>query len=108
MRVDDAVLRGQAKDDGLPQGKLTSEWTLLSGPTGGEATLGNSKALFTSLAVTEPGTYVFKLTVSDSELEHSDTVTVEAAAAPPLAELLAHYTLTKPKERQSPMPPARL
>lgn len=92
LRVDDAVLRGQAKDDGLPEGKLTSEWTLLSGPTGGEATFGNSKALFTSLAVTEPGIYVFKLTVSDSEIEHSDTVKVEAAAAPPLAELLAHYT----------------
>ncbi|MCL6605569.1 MAG: Ig-like domain-containing protein [Paenibacillus sp.] len=91
LEVDDAILRGQAKDDGLPLGILTSEWSLESGPLNAEVSFGHSQSLFTSVTVSEPGTYVFKLTVSDSDLSASDTVTVEVTAAPPLPELLAHY-----------------
>ncbi|OKP72279.1 hypothetical protein A3842_22770 [Paenibacillus sp. P3E] len=91
LQVDDAMLRGTAKDDGLPKGTLTPVWSLVSGPEDGQVVFGKSAALFTSFTATKPGTYVFKLTVSDSELEGSDTVTVTALAPPPLPELLVHY-----------------
>jgi len=91
IRVDEAMLRGSAEDDGLPSGALTSEWSLVSGPADSNVVFGDAKSLYTTLSVSKAGTYVFKLTVSDSELTASDTVTVTAIEPPPLPEFLIHY-----------------
>lgn len=72
---DGIVLSGTASDDGQPGGSsLTTTWTKDSGP--GNVTFSNTAALSTSASFDQPGTYVLKLTASDSALSSSDTVTI--------------------------------
>jgi RHS repeat-associated protein len=68
-------LNGSASDDGLPQGStLSVSWSKVSGP----GTIAFSQATNTSTDATfsVAGTYVLKLTASDTELTSSDTVTI--------------------------------
>jgi hypothetical protein len=69
-------LAGSATDDGLPNppAALTYAWTKQSGP--GAVTFGTPNAAKTTMTGSITGTYVLKLTVSDSALSASDTVTV--------------------------------
>lgn len=88
---DEFELNGQASDDGLPEGTISTTWSLASGPAGETATIADPQALSTSVSVTKEGKYVFKLTASDSELTSEDTVTVTVAPAPPIPEVVADY-----------------
>jgi Ca2+-binding RTX toxin-like protein len=73
-----AVLDGTVSDDGKPNppGAVTSTWTQVSGP--GTVTFSKPKAVDTSADFSKPGTYVLRLSASDSALSVSDEVTVEA------------------------------
>jgi len=78
-----ATLNGTATDDGLPAppGQTTKTWTKVSGP--GTVTFGNANALSTSATFSAAGTYVLRLTASDSLLSSADdvTITVNPASA---------------------------
>jgi hypothetical protein len=81
-----ASLTGTASDDGLPSGSvLTKTWSMVSGP--GTVTFGSGGSLTTSATFSAAGSYVIKLTASDSALSASSNVTVtvnpEPAPTPP-------------------------
>lgn len=69
------TLGGSVSDDGLPAGGVvTSAWTKVSGP--GLVTFGDAGQPATTAVFDRLGTYVLRLTASDSLLEASDTVIV--------------------------------
>ncbi len=75
-----AALTGTATDDGLPAGgTLTILWTKFSGP--GTVTFSSAGAPGTTATFTQPGTYVLRLTASDSLLSSSADVTITVVAA---------------------------
>jgi alpha-tubulin suppressor-like RCC1 family protein len=69
-------LTGTASDDGLPNppATITTTWSAVSGP--GTVTFSNSGALSTTASFSVSGTYVLRLTASDSVLLSSDEMTV--------------------------------
>jgi hypothetical protein len=71
-----ANLNGTVSDDGLPNppGSVTTSWTKQSGP--GTVTFGNANAADTTASFSATGTYVLRLTASDSVLSSSDDVTI--------------------------------
>lgn len=71
-----AALAGTASDDGLPNppAAISVAWAKFSGPS--SVTFGNANALNTSASFGGPGTYVLRLTASDSLLSSSADVTV--------------------------------
>ncbi|MDP9181307.1 MAG: hypothetical protein M3P04_00850, partial [Actinomycetota bacterium] len=72
-----ATLDGTVSDDGLPSPTaLTTTWSKQSGP--GTVTFGNATAVDTTAAFGSAGTYVLRLTASDSALSASDDITVTA------------------------------
>jgi cytoskeletal protein CcmA (bactofilin family) len=77
-----AVLNGSATDDGLPNppGTLTYAWIKISGP--GNATFAEATALSTTVTFSESGTYVLRLTASDSVLSTSSDVTIVSNQPP--------------------------
>src|SRR5439155_7110598 len=79
-----ATLSGTASDDGLPTGStLTTTWSKVSGP--GTITFGNVNAKSTTASFSTSGTYVLRLTASDSALSSTDDVNIvgNASATPP-------------------------
>lgn len=84
-----ASLAGSASDDGLPNppGTLTTSWSQVSGP--GTVTFAAVGAPSTSATFSAAGTYVLRLTATDSATTATDdvTVTVQAAAPPPPAQV---------------------
>jgi len=82
-----ATLTGTVTDDGLPAppGTVTQSWTRVSGP--GTVTFISPTATTTMATFSAAGTYVLRLTASDSALSATDdvTVTVNAANPPPTA-----------------------
>ncbi len=68
------TLDGWATDDGLPNGSLTTQWNLVSGP--GSPSFGSSNSTVTTVNFNTAGTYVLRLTASDGTLSSSDDVTV--------------------------------
>jgi RHS repeat-associated protein len=68
------VLIGTATDDGLPNGTLTTTWSQVSGPA--TAFIESPTQLSTVVTFPQAGTYVFKLTGSDSVLSSSSNVTI--------------------------------
>jgi uncharacterized protein (TIGR03437 family) len=75
-----AVLSGSVFDDGLPGGPLTIAWSKVSGP--GMVVFSSPSALATTASFSAAGTYVLRLTASDSALMASDDVTVTVSAIP--------------------------
>jgi hypothetical protein len=68
------TLSGTISDDGLPTGStVTHTWSQVSGPA---ATINSPAALTTTVTLSAGGTYVFRLTASDTDLSGSDDVTV--------------------------------
>ena len=66
-------------DDGLPVGAVyTSVWTKISGP--GNVNFSNPNDTATYATFSQLGTYVIRLTVSDSQLSGSDEMTVIVVA----------------------------
>jgi hypothetical protein len=80
-----AILNGTVTDDGLPPvGSLTQFWSQVTGP--GPVAFADSNAPVTLAAFPLPGTYVLRLTATDSELSGSDeaTVVVDRENHPPV------------------------
>jgi len=69
-----ATLNGSVSDDGLPNGQLTSMWSVVSGP--GPVVFAGPTLPTTTATFTAAGTYVLRLTASDSALTASADVTV--------------------------------
>jgi fibro-slime domain-containing protein/RHS repeat-associated protein len=79
-----ATLNGTATDDGLPSGStLSVSWSVVSGP--GQAGFNPLNRAQSVASFNTPGTYVLRLTASDSELTTSDDVNVEVKPPVPPA-----------------------
>jgi lysophospholipase L1-like esterase len=81
---DSALLDGTVTDDGLPAGStLTTTWSMQSGD--GTVTFGNSAAVDTTASFSGAGTYVLRLTATDSNKSAVDevTITVDPDTQPP-------------------------
>lgn len=91
-----ALLVGTVSDDGLPNNTLATQWTKVSGP--GNVTFGNPTAVATSASFESTGTYVLRLTASDSALTGADevTVTVTGPNQPPVVSAGADQTVVLP------------
>ncbi len=93
----DVTLEGRIDDDGLPQGvPVSAAWSLVSGPDVvqfAQPSDPQCKASFSEL-----GTYVLRLTATDSELSGSDevTVTVYPFNQPPVVEAGSNQTVVLP------------
>lgn len=84
-----AILEAAVSDDGLPAGgSFSALWTKVSGD--GDVTFSNPNQTATYASFSQTGTYVLRLTVSDSELSASDdvTVTVAPTQSAPMVEIL--------------------
>lgn len=83
-----ASLSGLVSDDGLPNppGTTTVTWSVVSGP--GTVTFADPNALATTAGFSLEGTYVLRLTATDSALSASDDVTVLADPPPPSGNLV--------------------
>ncbi len=85
------TLRGVITDDGLPAGApLCGVWSALSGPgtvTFSQPTVTNAPAV-TTASFSQPGSYMLRLSASDTHLSHHDdvTVTVYPCNHPPLVD----------------------
>jgi len=93
----DATLNGTATDDGLPAGSvLTIQWSKVSGP--GTVTFANPNSAITPASFSESGTYVLRLTASDSAFAPSDetTVTVDPINQPPVVNAGADLVVYLP------------
>ena len=90
-----ANLNGTVTDDGLPNppGAVTVTWSKSSGP--GTVTFANPAAKVTTATFSAAGSYVLKLTASDSALSASatTTITVNAAGTGPCAGLCTPPTI---------------
>ena len=89
-----ATMAGTASDDGLPNppAALTYEWTLVSGPING-VVFANSAALNTTVTFPAAGTYVLKLTASDSILSTGSTVEIIVQDSGPKLVAIADRTI---------------
>lgn len=68
-------LQGTVTDDGLPLGStLSGSWSKVSGP--GNVTFADSHSPNTTVTFTAPGTYVLRLSATDSQFSASDDVTI--------------------------------
>ena len=91
------TLNGLVNDDGLPSNSTTSQWTVVSGP--GTVVFSNASSPVTTATFDQLGTYVLRLTGSDTELSSSDDVTVtvsEPSNTPPAVNAGADQTITLP------------
>jgi hypothetical protein len=76
-----ANLNGSVSDDGLPAcGTLTSLWSVVSAP--GTVGFADANQPTTKATFSAAGTYVLRLTVTDSQLSVSDDVTINVNASP--------------------------
>lgn len=87
----EAVLVGSAVDDGLPNppGVLTYQWSKVSGP--GDVTFLDDNDPTTTAEFSLVGTYVLKLSASDSLLNGEDEITIEVSdfvPAPPNPDII--------------------
>lgn len=71
-------LTGNVSDDGLPCGITNVCWTLVQGPV---ANINSSNQLSTTVSLSIPGSYVFRLTVDDGQATNSADVTITAAVS---------------------------
>jgi RHS repeat-associated protein len=74
------TLNGTATDDGLPSGILTITWSDVSGPA--PVTFSSPNTAVTQATFTAVGTYVLRLTATDTEFTVSSDVTVLVKPAP--------------------------
>ncbi len=73
-----APLGGQASDDGLPDGGLVTNWSLVDGP--GTVSFGDPSSPSTVATFSVSGTYLLRLSADDGERSSSDEVIVTVAA----------------------------
>jgi RHS repeat-associated protein len=92
-----ATLNGTVTDDGLPRNAIvTSAWSMVSGP--GLVSFANPSSPSTTATFTEAGTYVLRLTATDTALTASDevVVTVTPPNHAPEVNAGADLTITQP------------
>ncbi|MFN8066057.1 MAG: Ig-like domain-containing protein [Vicinamibacterales bacterium] len=78
-----ASLSGTVTDDGLPTGAtVTTQWTQLSGP--GTTTFANAASATTTATFSVAGSYVLRLTASDTDKSAFTDVTITVNPAPPV------------------------
>ncbi|MEO0513828.1 MAG: kelch repeat-containing protein [Planctomycetota bacterium] len=70
------TLTGSASDDGQPAGTLTAAWTVVSSPTGSTVEFIDANQANTAVELSDPGTYVLRLTADDGEQTGFDNVTI--------------------------------
>ena len=93
-----AQLVGTVKDDGLPNGTITTKWEMVSGPENGVAKFADDSAANTTVTFNREGDYVLKLTASDGEKSSEAQVTVHGVPSDgtvnvaPQASASASYT----------------
>ena len=89
-------LQGHVTDDGLPNATLISTWTQISGPA--PATFSDPHSPTSTALLTAIGTYVFRLTGDDSQLQASADVAITTTSAnlPPLVKVGPDQTITLP------------
>jgi hypothetical protein len=75
-----ATLSGTAEDDGLPNGVLTTTWSLKEGP--GTVDFADPYALQTSVTFSGKGFYTLRLTADDGALQAYDDVIVTVQKDP--------------------------
>ena len=80
LPTNNVTLAGAASDDDLPNGTLTTNWSVISAP--GTVAFGDSNALVTTVQFTTAGTYVLRLTANDGALSSNDALTITVAAEP--------------------------
>ncbi|NQZ59303.1 MAG: LamG domain-containing protein, partial [Lentisphaeraceae bacterium] len=69
-----ASLKGSVSDDNLPSNSLSTTWSKVSGP--GTVTFANASKLDSTAAFSTAGTYVLRLTATDSALQTSDDISI--------------------------------
>ena len=92
-----AVLAGGVSDDGLPEGSaLSLLWSKVSGP--GSVVFADAHAASTAASFSAAGTYVLRLSASDTQLSGADELTVTAVAAdqPPAVSAGPAQAITLP------------
>ncbi|MEU6714969.1 Ig-like domain-containing protein [Nonomuraea sp. NPDC046802] len=87
-----AKLDATVKDDALPSGRLTTQWTKVAGP--GEAFFTDPTGTSTVVAFSEPGAYTLRLTATDGDKSGSATATVTATAQAAQANVAPKATPT--------------
>lgn len=90
------LLDGSVVDDGLPSFAFETQWSQVSGP--GTALIDFPDHELTTALFDEPGVYVLRLTVSDTELAGEDetTVTIEPENQRPLVDAGADAVISLP------------
>ncbi|MBT0568088.1 DUF5695 domain-containing protein [Williamsia sp. CHRR-6] len=98
------TLHGSARDDGVGSGDATlaSRWTVTATPVGGSARIDTAGSLRPRVTVSTPGTYSFRLSVSDGRLSSSDSVSVVVRPRPPMPAHWVHYTFDSQRNRTVP------
>lgn len=77
------TLAGTVSDDGLPAGAaLTAQWTIVTVPAGGGVAFANENEPSTTATFSGAGTYVLRLTASDTQASSFDEVIVQVNAPP--------------------------
>ena len=69
------TLSGSVSDDGLPNGTVITAWSKVSGP--GTVIFADASAVSTSVAFSEEGSYVLRLSADDSKLTANDEVIIQ-------------------------------
>jgi RHS repeat-associated protein len=88
-----AILNGTATDDGFPRNStLGVSWSTVSGP--GTVTFANAALANTNATFSKSGSYLLRLSATDSELSASDEVTV-TVNTPPVVNAGADQTLAQ-------------
>jgi len=75
-----ANLNGTATDDGLPNGILNTTWSEVSGPAA--VVFSSPNTAITQATFTIPGTYILRLTASDTVLSSSSDVAITVQPQP--------------------------
>jgi RHS repeat-associated protein len=88
------ALNGTATDDGLPNGTLTVEWSVLSGP--GAVAFANASAAASTATFSSIGTYVLQLSACDSQYTSTLPVTVTVSHQPPTVSAGSNQVITLP------------
>ncbi|QDU89216.1 Beta-L-arabinobiosidase precursor [Pirellulimonas nuda] len=76
LPINSVNLTGLASDDGLPGAGLSTQWSIVSAPAGGNVTFGDATAAATTAAFTLAGDYVLRLTADDGDQSAFDDVAV--------------------------------
>lgn len=73
------ILSASVSDDGMPAA-VTQTWSCVSGP--GTANIESPNAATTAVTISTPGTYVFRISATDTQFTVSDQITVVFGNSP--------------------------